>query len=479
MIRRLPDHLINLIAAGEVVERPASVLKELVENAIDAGARRVDVRLGEGGTDLIEIIDDGEGMTGEDLILCIERHATSKIVDADCLEAIETFGFRGEALSSIAAVGHLTIQSRRRGESLGHKIAVEFGEVKGAAQPVGQKEGTTITVTRLFEKLPARQKFLRSHSTELAHCQKILKEIALGNPSVSFFVSHNGGTPKSYVSDSRADRVRECLKVDWEPLCLKESTEGIELEGFLSPAHTINDRGELFVYVNGRSVRNRNLMSAVRSAYIDTLGPHHDPSGALFIDIRADWVDVNVHPQKSEVRILKGEILYSWIVASIRKHLSQPPKKITEALPKTWLARRSSAGGNEEESSPLLSEIPMSSPEPDLFAPPVLEAVHQYVSEAENLVVPGVSGPRSAMYQPVPVIEPSSVRYLGQADAAYLVCEDDEGLLLVDQHALHEKFRFEELMASAAVGRQPTQSLLVPKVISLPPDLTAIAEVAL
>ncbi len=459
VIHRLSNHVINLIAAGEVVERPASVVKELVENSIDAGATRVDIRLGDGGIRSISVIDDGRGMQKGNLGLCIERHATSKVEDAQSLEAIETFGFRGEAVSSIASVSRLEIRSRRRGEGFGHRVRVEFGRMDGEPEIIGLPEGTAVIVSDLFELVPARQKFLRSVSTEFAHCQRVVRELALGNPGVQFFISHNEGEPKSYVTSGRKARVTECLRVDWEPLMVREENEGMALEAYLSPGHIISDRGDLSLFVNGRAVRNRNLLSAVRRGYLETVGPHHDPTGVVYIDIAHDRVDVNVHPQKTEVRILKSESLYSWIIAAIRKALARIPAAVTEAAIPAWPDSNRAVWNRFEYPT-------RRAPEPMLH---VAEPSLPWTTVPEPLSMP------------LPLSnDESPLRYLGQVKDSYLICEDPEGLLMVDQHALHEKFRFEELMrhseSGAALGQLPSQRLLLPKVVRLSSDLVAIFE---
>lgn len=449
-IHRLPNHLINLIAAGEVVERPASIVKELIENGLDAGARRIDVRLSEGGIAGIEIQDDGRGMSPIDLALCFERHATSKIIDETSLEAISTFGFRGEAVSSIAAVARLTIKTRLHTNDGGHSRSCDFGQL-GEPAIVGMPPGTIVMVTELFERLPARLKFLKSPSTELGHVMKVVKEIALGNPGIQFFVSHGGHGIKSFLAGDRSGRIEECLRPNFEPMHIQESQEGISLEAYLSPAYMTSDRAELCILVNRRSVRNRNLISAVRHAYRETLGPHHEPSGVVYLDIRFDYVDVNVHPQKTEVR-LRSENLFSWIGASIRKKISTSPQTVTQ-----WVK-----------------------PSQQSFEPPVFTARGIPVDVAANLEFQEsellrVSEP-SMGYEVEPLVKECRIRYLGQIRASYLVCEDMEGLLLIDQHALHEKFKFEELVTAHQTHGISSQRLLVPQVVRLAPELAAIID---
>lgn len=456
-IKRLPEILINQIAAGEVVERPSSVVKELVENCIDANARRIEIHLKDGGMTEIEIIDNGHGMPPEDLALSIERHATSKLGTLADLEAIGTFGFRGEALSSIASVSELTITSRMADSESAHRVDVLFGEVQGTPRPCPSQYGTRILVKNLFSKIPARLKFLKSAQTEFSHISRMVKELALGNHEVQFFLHHQGRLVSSYVTPTREERVKECLKMAWTPVHVVEPRDEMELEAFLSPASLIQDRGDLVLFVNGRSVKNRNFLAAVRAAYHEALGPHHDPTGAVFLDLRLDWVDVNVHPQKLEVRCLKQEQIYPWILSAVRKRLVQQ-QDIRE--PAFTLPTRSQP--YEFPAAPMTFSAPyISAAFPTVATPaPVQESLADWSAPSHS---------------PSPTLS-ASFRYLGQAKAAYLICEDEKGLVLVDQHALHEKMAFEKLMAGAKDQKPKSQVLLIPKILRLPADLVAIFE---
>ena len=447
-IKPLPSHLINQIAAGEVVERPASVVKELVENSLDAGSTRIDILLKDGGRSEISIVDNGAGIEPEDLPLALERHATSKLAKACDLESIQTFGFRGEALSSIAAVANVELRSRRKSSQAAHQIRIQFGELQKELPPIASPPGTSITVSDLFEKIPARQKFLKSVATELSHCSRTVRELALGNPEVAFYLHHQGKQIAQYTARTLLGRFEEGFSVDWVPLEINEENAGVELVAALSPTNVIQDRGEVFVFVNGRSVRNRTLFSAVRNAYAEVLGPHHEPSGVLFLNIRWDWVDVNVHPQKLEVRLMKQETFYPWIVSSLRKALSQRPEILEVREP--------------------LRTIPV---EPQSAHAPNPVALPLFSYEPRGLETPRPS--TLEFSRPAPAQAPRPLRYLGQIQASYLVCEDAEGLLLFDQHALHEKLRYEELLKQS---ESVPQRLLVHKVIRVPSDLIPVLE---
>jgi DNA mismatch repair protein MutL len=355
-IRRLPSDLVNQIAAGEVVERPSNLIKELVENSLDAGASRIEVHLIEGGLKEIAVIDDGRGILEEDLSLAIERHTTSKINALDDLETLSTFGFRGEALSSIASVSDFSIRSRPKEAERGMLLHVPFGE-KQELKPVGCPPGTQVWVRDLFSKIPARFKFLRSQATELSHCVKIFKELALGNPEVSFFLHHNGRLLSKYTSHSRAERIQEALKPDWEPLHFQDSNEEMKFEAFLSPLDWTQERGEIILFINQRPVKNRLLLSSIKNSFLEITGPHHEPSGVFYLDIRGDWVDVNVHPQKLEIRFYRQERIYGWILTTLRKQLSQLK---AHTLPGTPLSTVNPSGppfsfvqNNMQESGPF------------------------------------------------------------------------------------------------------------------------------
>ncbi len=455
-VSRIPDLLVNQIAAGEVVERPASALKELIENSLDAGSRRITVHLKEGGMTEITVIDDGRGIHPEDLALSLERHATSKLATSEDLESIGTYGFRGEALASIASVAEVDVKSRPAAFPNALGLSVHYGLSQGEPRPMGAATGTTVSVRGLFAQLPARKKFLRSAGTEFSHCARVVKELAVGNPQAEFALHHQGRLVNSYVGNTRESRVAECFSWDWKPLRVREQADDLALDAFLLPGDVTQDRGELLLFVNGRPVRNRGLLSAIRQAYLGSLGPHHDPSGVVYLDIRKDWVDVNVHPQKTEVRCLKQETLYGWLISAIRKAIAQQP---------TIRAFQVS------EPPAQLTTASVTAPPLPRWEPPPPRPV-TYTQPDFNTVAPTFSAP-TATYTAAPE---RRWKYLGQIRAAYLLCEDAEGLLLIDQHALHEKFRYEELRRKHGEGKMGSQRLLIPKILRLEPELAGVLE---
>lgn len=331
-ISRLNEELVNQIAAGEVVERPASAIKEIVENSLDAQATRIEVLLKDGGVEEIAVIDNGVGIHPEDLPLSIERHATSKIARLEDLSALYSYGFRGEALAAISSVSDIEIRSRT--PSMQEAIVLESQNgVLLPLRPVGAPAGTAVFIRRLFQRVPARLKFLRSTGTEFSYCQKIFKELALSTPSVSFSLSHNGKSTARFGATSALERFKEVVKPHWEPQTLEEENEGLALLAFLSPPELLQDRGELFVFINNRTVRSKLFVSAIRNAYLEIFGEGHDPSGALYLKILPEWVDVNVHPQKLEVRCLKQDRIYQWLFNVVRKSLAaqRPPAALFSA----------------------------------------------------------------------------------------------------------------------------------------------------
>ncbi|MCU0293608.1 MAG: DNA mismatch repair endonuclease MutL [Thermoanaerobaculaceae bacterium] len=443
-IRILPDPLINQIAAGEVVERPASVLKELVENALDAEARHIQVRLAAGGRDLVEVEDDGTGMEADDVLLAIERHATSKIASPDDLQAIRTFGFRGEALPSIAAAGRLTIESADQDGS-GTRVRVEFGRIAGC-EPCARPRGTRVAVRDLFAQLPARRKFLRAEGTELRHCVTALGALAFAHPEVAFRLDHGARTLLELPSTrSASHRLPDLVGPDRARAAQSVShrTGSIEVTGFLVPSRAGHD---LVVTVNGRVVRDRLLSGAINRALRGPSGTL-EAEAYLALQLPLDAVDVNVHPTKAEVRFSDP----GHVMSAIAQALAPARQRLHGPAP---VRRIVALGGSEPAEQPRLPFAPTSTP--------------SRVSDAAPDRWPV---PAEAFASPHPT---HLGRYIGQYRDTYLLVEDDDGLLLVDQHVAHERVLFEELMAEA--GSHPAmQRLLLPEVIELPPALAALA----
>ncbi|HYJ31478.1 MAG TPA: DNA mismatch repair endonuclease MutL [Allosphingosinicella sp.] len=451
-IRRLPEHLVNRIAAGEVVERPASALKELVENAIDAGATRIAVSLRSGGIERIEVADDGCGMGRDDMMLALERHATSKLPD-DAIEAVSTLGFRGEALPSIASVARLTVESRKRGEAGregGWSRIVDNGRVTGEG-PAALPPGTRIVVEELFARVPARRKFLRSERSEYAACLDIVKRLAMARPEIGFTLENDGrrsiavqpGEDKAARVAALTDRglADNSVAIDYE--------RGSARLGGVAGLPTFN-RGvadHQFLFVNGRPVKDRLLIGAVRAAYQDLLARDRHPIVALFVEVPREEVDVNVHPAKTEVRFRDPGGIRGLIVGGLRHALDAAGHR-SALQPATF-------SGWRPEGAPARS--------PSFPLPP---AGQSSVFEERAAYAPAARGEMAMEAVPEARRYPLGVAR-GQVAATYIVAEAEDGLVLVDQHAAHERLVLERMRRAMANGGVARQALLLPEVVEL------------
>ena len=345
-IRRLPDTLVNQIAAGEVVDRPASVVKELVENAIDAGAHRVSLTLREGGKALIRVEDDGHGMTAEGMRLALERHATSKLPDSD-LVRIEKLGFRGEALPSIASVARLSLSSRARGENDGWRIAVEGGETVFDG-PAAGNPGTTIEVTDLFYAVPARLKFLKGEQAEAGACLDVVRRLALAHPGISFDVQHNSRRSLALPACAdAADRVRDVMGLEFAANSreIQSHRDGMVLRGWAGlPTFNRANSLQQYLFVNGRPVRDKQLTGVIRAAYRPVLAPDRHPVVVLWLDVPPEAVDVNVHPAKTEVRFREPGLVRGLIVGACRHALAEAGHRASTTVSAAALGRMQPGG---------------------------------------------------------------------------------------------------------------------------------------
>ncbi|MFW2829063.1 DNA mismatch repair endonuclease MutL [Sphingomonas sp. ID0503] len=457
-IRRLPEHLVNRIAAGEVVERPASALKELVENAIDAGSTRVAVRLIDGGTTLIEVADDGCGMTPAEIALALERHATSKLPD-DAIELVATLGFRGEALPSIASVARVTIESRPRGAD-GWSRLVDNGQLV-AEGPAAIPPGTRVTVEALFERVPARRKFLRSPRAEYAACLDVVRRLAMARPDIAFAVEHDGRRALSVpAGEDRPARVAALTD-----RALAENSVGIDhlrgpvRLGGVAGLPTFN-RGvadHQYLFVNGRPVKDRLLIGAVRGAYQDMLARDRHPVLALFIDLPPEEVDVNVHPAKTEVRFRDPALVRGLIVGGLRAALDEAGFRSVQRADLGALGQTRSPSPSGEGlgwGSPPASYSPVSAGETHRLFDAALD--YRPAGRAE----PATHAPPAAAQHPLGIAR-------GQVAATYIVAEAEDGLVLVDQHAAHERLVLERMRRAVADGGVAAQALLLPEVVEL------------
>ncbi len=452
-IRILPEDVIDEIAAGEVIERPSSVVKELLENSIDAKASRIDIFLVEGGKKQIVVVDDGEGMCKSDLEVCYLRYSTSKIHSTQDLTKIGTYGFRGEALASIASVSLLKIASREKDSDSGYELKIKRGHLIDGIVPVAMPIGTSVSVSEIFYDVPARLKFLRSEFTEYQHCARVIKELALVKSDIRFFLYHNGKLVTQYILPKVRGRLEECLKPNWQIVEISESCDDVKIYALLSEPCLMSDRGELYIYVNGRSVKNRELFAVIRKAYSESLGAHHEPCGAVFLEIRKDWVDANVHPQKTEVRCYQVERVFNWIKSIIRKNIS-----INRTIMKIDFPLDSNAT--------YLSE-PLNN-----YNQIIIESKSSFSNKSHPSTIPKTEKVEQLAFEETK----PHIKFIGQVKNSYILLEDATGLIIVDQHALHEKKRFHAIKDAYNLGSVNSQKLLIPKIINLKEELIQVFE---
>jgi DNA mismatch repair protein MutL len=461
-IRRLPENLVNRIAAGEVVERPASALKELVENAIDAGAGQISVRLAEGGLALIEVTDDGCGMRSDEIALALERHATSKLPD-EAIEMVATLGFRGEALPSIASVARVTIESRAGPQGEAWSRVVDHGAVL-ADGPAALPPGTRVRVEDLFGKVPARRKFLRTARAEWAASLDVVRRLALARPDIGFTLEHDGRRALAVQpGDTLAARTAQIVARE-----LHDNAVAVDL--VRGPFHLMGVAGlptynrgvadHQYLFVNGRPVKDKLLIGAVRGAYADMLARDRHAVLALFLEVPPEDVDVNVHPAKTEVRFRDPALVRGMIVSGLRQALMTGDRRSAQApdvaAMRAWTVEP--VGPAAAPQSPFFWQNP---------APRLSEAGQAWRGYEAAVMAPPEARAEPAV-EPVPAASHPLGVARGQIAATYIVAEAEDGLVLVDQHAAHERLVLERLRAAGAgEGTAPAQALLLPEVVEL------------
>ncbi|MFC4161056.1 DNA mismatch repair endonuclease MutL [Chitinimonas lacunae] len=493
-IRPLPDHLINQIAAGEVVERPASALKELLENSLDAGADSLSVDLAEGGSKLIRLTDNGEGIARDELALALARHATSKIASLEDLMRVRSLGFRGEGLASIASVSLLSLTSRFAGADGAWRVEADNGRV-GDPEPAALMAGTVVEVRDLFFNVPARRRFLKTASTEYAHCDDVFKRVALSRPDLALMMSHNGKAQWRLKPETPAARVAAVLGEEFaaSALALDERAGMLRVWGFAgSPTQSRASRDAQFCFVNGRFVRDKVVAHAVREAYRDVLHLERQPLYVLFVELDPETVDVNVHPTKTEVRFRDSQTVHRFLFHALHKALAQ-----TRAG-----AQQAGATGAEPTVEPVASPVSSRPPiapryqqgsipfgqtqsgdgmafyakmfgEPPA-APAWREESTAYQTPRSPVPVESVSqtvdlastaGRDDAFVRPPPAPDPDVPPLgfaLGQLHGVYILAQAEDGLIVVDMHAAHERVVYEQLKRALDLDRLPTQPLLLP-----------------
>ena len=498
VIHRLSDLLVNQIAAGEVVERPASVLKEVLENAVDAGARAIEVQLEQGGVRRIRVADDGCGIARDELALALERHATSKISTLDDLEHVGTMGFRGEALAAIAAVARTSITSRATGAS--HAWCIDGSE--RSLSPAALNQGTVVDVADLYYNTPARRKFLKTEATEYAHCDDMFRRIALSHPDVGMQLSHNGRVIHRLPPSTPAARVAALMGDDFLQQAREVSAVGgiLSLSGFASlPAYSRASRDAQFFFVNGRYVRDKLLTHAVRQAYTDILHGNRHPAYVLFLELDPAGVDVNVHPAKIEVRFRESRAVHQFVFHAIRRVLAEsgagrtepqtsPSPSATHAqgagfgvAANTTHAASANTPSSEQQSHAGARPWPQSMPQQGRLA--MDSASRAYLDFAASAHTP-VTGSDNKVAT-APSTTPATVTdhdgtpplgfALAQLHGVYILAQNRTGLVLVDMHAAHERILYEKLK-TVLDGRPSVQRLLIPAVFSVSAKDMAAAE---
>ena len=470
MIRVLPDHIINQIAAGEVVERPASAVKELVENAIDAGATRIEVSLADGGRTMLAVDDDGAGMDADALKLAVQRHATSKI-SGDDIMALNHLGFRGEALPSIGSVSRMTITSRSKQDEHGWVLVVEHSKL-GAMRPASRQKGTRVVVEDLFASVPARLKFLKTDRTETAQVLDIVRRISMAHPHIGFSVSDSGrqsmNLPPRDKNDSRGDdlrgRIRDAMGADFadDALAIDAKRDAVGLMGLAGlPSFHKSTAMAIHLYVNGRAVRDRVLVGAVRAAYADTLPRGRHPVVVLFITLPPEDVDVNVHPAKAEVRFRDAAMIRSLLINALREEIGIAPVSgghlSRQAVNMGRIFGRGSGGGGNYD---IDWQAPHHQPLPMHDAPPDARQAGEQHAEFNPDTAPNQAPEIIAADYPLGAAK-------AQLHKTYIIAETAEGIVLIDQHAAHERLVLERIKAEHAGGSVERQILLVPEVVEV------------
>ncbi len=493
-IRRLPETLVNRIAAGEVVERPASAVKELVENAIDAGARRIDIATASGGRTLISVADDGKGMAPDDLPVAVERHATSKLPGDDLLN-IQWLGFRGEALPSIGAVARLNIVTRETQSDSAWQLEVDAGKV-GGVKPAAAGPGTRIEVRDLFYAVPARLKFLKTDRAEDLAVQEIVKRLAMAHAGIAFTLQQDGRTsfradavPDNLLDDpqntQRLGRLEQILGRDFadNAVEIRAEREGIHLTGYAGlPTYNRGNAQHQYLFVNGRPVRDKLFVGAVKGAYADFLGHDRHPVVALFLQVPAEQVDVNVHPAKAEVRFRDPGLVRGLIVGALRHALAEAGHRASTTVaqaalgalrpqsgPTMPLPFQSTFGGGASRWRGYDNLRPASVPglaeAAAMYNAPQGDFSGEVPGEADGLA-PAARN-EDAGNAPVPLQNYPLGAARGQLHETYIVAQTADGIVIVDQHAAHERLVYERMKIHLEAGRVPRQALLLPEVVEL------------
>lgn len=455
-IRALSSLLANQIAAGEVVERPASVVKELLENALDAGARNIEVQIEQGGMQRISITDNGIGIAQDELPLALARHATSKIETLEDLLHIKSLGFRGEALASISSVSRLVLSSKPRDQSSAWQIRAAFDQNQASIHPCAHPDGTTIDVGALFFNTPARRKFLRSEQTEFNHLEEVVRRLALSHFTVGFSLKHNGKliwqTPAAHTKQAEQQRLSALLGQAFIDHCVAIDIErpGLRLSGWIGlPTHSRSQKDQQYFYVNGRMVRDKVVAHAISQGYQDVMYGHRHPVFVLYFTCDPEWVDVNVHPTKHEVRFRESRTVHDFIYYAIQQAIAQPP-------------------------AALAANVPAAQPDILCYVPRTQQlplAIQDQQAGFHALHTP-CERPSAATLTHTPELGYA----IGQLHGIFILAQNTEGLVVVDMHAAHERIVYEQMKHNIEHGCSAVQQLLLPFIMRVTPVEAESAE---
>jgi DNA mismatch repair protein MutL len=495
-IRLLPEQVANQIAAGEVIERPASVLKELLENSLDAGATQIDVHVGAGGRSLVGVTDNGSGMSRDDALLCLERHATSKLRESDDLDRIASYGFRGEAIPSIASVSKFRLRTREPDALTGTGIIIEGGKLRDVHE-IGLAPGTQIEVRSLFYNLPARRKFLRTEATESAHLRQVMLLAGLARPDVGFTLTVDDQPPQRWMAgEDLPQRLASIFGADWMQLTLPLTAQSgeLKLHGYIGkPGISRAARGEELFFINRRPVENRTLHFGLLEGYHNSLMKGRYPVAVLFLEMDPSGVDVNIHPAKREVRFHDDFTLRQFIVKAVQETLQayggtpaarftfdEPPASSSSSSSSVAAVYDRRSNPSETPSAPVFQQPPSSTsptlPETeketsDDHRPPLqLEKESEPLAAQPTLPLPEETTPRPASGRPEPLITNRlGLHVVGCVGNLYLVAESPDGMVLIDQHAAHERVLFEQMLRRMALQDPASQQLLFPVTLEFLP----------
>jgi DNA mismatch repair protein MutL len=484
-IRILSEHLANQIAAGEVVERPASVVKELLENSLDSGADRVDVQVEGGGTRLIRVVDNGQGMDADDVLLCLERHATSKLTEESRLAAIATLGFRGEALPSIGSVSRMTILSRVRDAATGTRADIRYGTLHGVHED-GCACGTIIEVRSLFGNLPARKKFLKTRRTELSHIDEVVRSHSLAHPEVTFALQVDGRKTFDFPAADIEQRVRDVFRYTGVLLpvqAVSDAENDLQVNGYLLLPDAVQS-SKLRILVNSRPVQDRMIRHAVMEGLQGFLMKGAQPAGALLLELSPELVDVNVHPAKREIRFRNAQAVHRFLAGSVARAIQQYQDRVRSDLfvvperdvPAETRERRSVAGDvSGPKPAAGRQTIPVSSVTP-LSPGQTMKAVPDVAPVDDPVSLRPVMTDTPVSVQSTKQTEFDGLILIGQFQQLYLLCEHDGQLVVIDQHAAHERILYQRYRRGFEEQKIPRQSLMFPVTIELGPDHAEIME---